>query len=174
MKQAIKHHPPFRFWQTSHNTKLIAHFHNNTRWHVFLIVWKSSNPHLHDSSFIIPNFQPPCLVSHSIMDIFSHPTQIQSKRLCEWRLPVAFPAYHLLDSIESSSPGVFGDVRPVSHVALVYAAHPNSVIQEVRLLAWIATNKLDSHEMVGDGRISSFNGKCYTTWGMSVTPRKWS
>src|ERR1700722_5359373 len=116
--------------------------------------------HLHDLLSIVPNFRPRCLASHSIMDIFFHPTEILSKRLCELGLPVTFSAYHLLDCIESNSSGVVGGARPFSHVVLVYAAHPNSVIQEVRSLAWIVTKRLDSHEMAGDGRIFFFNGRC--------------
>jgi hypothetical protein len=95
--------------------KLIAHFHNNTQWHVLLIVRKSSNQPIFMTYYpSFQNFQPPCLVSYSIMDIFSHPTQILSQRLCEWRLPVTFSAYHLLDCIESNSSGVVGGARPFS------------------------------------------------------------
>jgi hypothetical protein len=104
-------------------------------------------------SFTGSNFRPPCLVSRSIIDLLSHPTQILSKSLCERRLSFTFSADYLLDYIKSNSPRPGKGVISVPHVVLVDVVHADTLAQEVRSLAWMVTKRLDSHEIVGNGII---------------------
>jgi hypothetical protein len=44
-------------------------------------------------------------------------------------------------------------MMPVPHVILVDTAYADTLTQDVRSLPWMATKRLDSHEMVGTGII---------------------
>jgi hypothetical protein len=89
MKQARKY-DFFRFSRMSHNTKLISHCHNKTRWHEIILVRKLS---LRPKHVDIKYFRPPYLVSRSIIDLSSHLTKVLSER----RLSVTFSTDNLLE-----------------------------------------------------------------------------